>query len=40
MSVQGRLKTRETVANGFEKIPEAFIGMFQGKNTGKAVVMM
>jgi len=40
VSVQGRLKTRETITNGFEKIPEAFIGIFQGKNIGKAVVMI
>ncbi|CAG0883047.1 unnamed protein product [Darwinula stevensoni] len=35
---EGRLKYRETVTTGFEKTPEAFIGMFKGENTGKAVV--
>ncbi|CAG0906881.1 unnamed protein product, partial [Darwinula stevensoni] len=35
---EGRLKYRETVTAGFEKTPEAFIGMLKGENTGKAVV--
>lgn len=36
----GKLKSKETIVNGFEKIPEAFIGLFEGKNTGKMVVKM
>lgn len=28
----------ETVVEGFDKLPEAFIGLFEGKNTGKMVV--
>merc|ERR1711892_322537 len=34
----GKIKTRETVVNGFEKMPQAFIGLFTGDNTGKMVV--
>ncbi|GET32214.1 putative NADP-dependent oxidoreductase YfmJ [Prolixibacter bellariivorans] len=35
---EGKLKNRETVIKGFEKLPEAFIGLFDGVNTGKLVV--
>ncbi|MFV8838764.1 NADP-dependent oxidoreductase [Salinimicrobium soli] len=35
---EGKLKYDETVVEGFEKLPEAFIGLFEGKNTGKMVV--
>jgi NADPH-dependent curcumin reductase CurA len=35
---EGQLKFDETVVEGFDKIPEAFAGLFQGKNTGKMVV--
>lgn len=35
---QGKLKYRETITDGFLKMPEAFIGMLRGDNTGKAVV--
>nr|CAD7577525.1 unnamed protein product [Timema californicum] len=34
----GKLKYRETVTEGFENMPKAFIGMLRGENTGKAVV--
>ena len=34
----GQLKYRETVFDGLEKAPEAFIGLFTGANTGKMVV--
>lgn len=34
----GKLKYSETITNGFENMPEAFIDMFQGHNIGKAVV--
>ena len=34
----GQLKYRETVLDGLEKAPEAFIGLFTGANTGKMVV--
>ena len=35
---EGKLKFRETITNGFENMPQAFIDMLNGKNTGKAVV--
>ena len=34
----GKIKTRETVTNGIENAPEAFISLFSGGNFGKAVV--
>ncbi len=34
----GRMQYRETVFDGLEKAPEAFIGLFTGANTGKMVV--
>ncbi|KAI5652043.1 zinc-binding dehydrogenase domain-containing protein [Phthorimaea operculella] len=34
----GQLKTRETVTEGFDNIFDAFSGMLNGENTGKAVV--
>ena len=35
---QGKLQFEETVTEGFDQIPAAFLGLFQGDNTGKAVV--
>ncbi|MGB7842124.1 MAG: NADP-dependent oxidoreductase [Salinimicrobium sp.] len=35
---EGKLKYDETTMEGFEKLPEAFIGIFEGKNVGKMVV--
>ena len=34
----GEIKIKETVINGFEKTPEAFIGMLNGENFGKMIV--
>lgn len=34
----GSLVYEETVVEGFEKLPEAFIGLFEGRNVGKMVV--
>jgi NADPH-dependent curcumin reductase CurA len=34
----GRLKYRETVAEGIENAPRAFIGLFRGENVGKQLV--
>ena len=36
--MEGKLKYREEVMEGFENIPKAFIAMLEGKNTGKMVV--
>lgn len=35
---EGKLTYQETVIKGFETLPETFIGLFQGKNTGKLLV--
>jgi NADPH-dependent curcumin reductase CurA len=34
----GKLKSRETVVDGLDKAPEAFIGLLKGENFGKLVV--
>lgn len=34
----GRLKTRETIVEGIEHAPEAFLGLLRGDNTGKMLV--
>lgn len=34
----GKLKYRETISNGFDSLPTAFIGMLRGENIGKALV--
>lgn len=36
--VEGKLKVQETVNDGFEVMPQAFIDMLQGKNTGKQII--
>ena len=36
----GKLKPRESVAQGIEAAPEAFLGLLKGKNFGKQVVKM
>ena len=35
---EDKLRYAETVAEGFERLPEAFIGLFEGKNEGKMIV--
>ena len=40
MVADGRLKYRETIAQGIENAPEAFIGMLEGKNLGKQLVKL
>jgi NADPH:quinone reductase len=35
---EGNLKYMETIIHGFDKLPEAFIGLFSGKNEGKMLV--
>lgn len=35
---EGKIKNEETIVEGFENIPDAFIGLFSGKNQGKMVV--
>src|SRR5690554_295997 len=36
--LEGRLIRKETIVEGFTNLPHAFIGLFEGKNTGKMVV--
>ncbi|KAF0306888.1 Prostaglandin reductase 1 [Amphibalanus amphitrite] len=35
---EGKIQVQETVTDGFQNMPQAFIGMLKGENTGKAVV--
>ncbi|MBP7453146.1 MAG: NADP-dependent oxidoreductase [Ottowia sp.] len=37
---QGKLKPRETVAQGIDAAPEAFLGLLKGKNFGKQLVKL
>jgi NADPH-dependent curcumin reductase CurA len=34
----GRIRYREDIVDGLEKVPEAFIGMLEGRNFGKLIV--
>ena len=38
--VSGRLKFRESIAQGLESAPEAFLGLLKGKNLGKQLVKL
>ncbi len=40
MTATGRIKYRETIAEGLEAAPEAFIAMLQGGNIGKQLVRL
>jgi NADPH-dependent curcumin reductase CurA len=40
MVATGQLKYRETIANGLDAAPEAFLGMLKGKNFGKQLVKL
>ncbi len=35
---EGKMIYKETIENGFENLPKALIGLFEGKNTGKMIV--
>jgi NADPH-dependent curcumin reductase CurA len=35
---EGRLTYHETIIEGFEQIPQAFLGLFEGKNEGKMII--
>ena len=37
---QGNIKWKESVVEGLEKAPAAFIGLFEGKNFGKMLVKL
>ena len=34
----GKMKWKETILEGIEKAPEAFMGLFKGENFGKMLV--
>jgi NADPH-dependent curcumin reductase CurA len=36
----GKLKNAETIVEGFESTPAAFIGLFTGDNLGKQLVQV
>ena len=38
--LEGRLKYRETIAQGLESAPEAFLGLLKGRNFGKQLVKL
>jgi NADPH-dependent curcumin reductase CurA len=37
---EGKLKFKETFVKGFDKLPEAFLGLFSGQNQGKMLVQV
>jgi NADPH-dependent curcumin reductase CurA len=37
---QGRVKWQETVENGIDRAPQAFLNLFTGANTGKMLVKL
>jgi NADPH-dependent curcumin reductase CurA len=36
----GAVKAQETIVDGLEKTPDAFLGLFKGENTGKMLVRL
>jgi NADPH-dependent curcumin reductase CurA len=38
--VRGQLRARESIAQGIESAPEAFLGLLKGKNFGKQLVKL
>lgn len=36
--LEGKIKYRETIIEGFENVPKAFLGLFEGTNIGKQIV--
>jgi len=35
---EGKLKYKETIVKGFDKLPAALLGLFEGDNIGKMIV--
>ena len=40
MLANGKLRSEETVHDGLEAMPEAFLGLFSGGNRGKMLVRL
>ena len=38
LMASGKVKSRDTVFEGLEKAPDAFLGLFSGANTGKMLI--
>ena len=38
--LEGKLKYKQTILHGFDKLPEAFLGLFTGANEGKMLVQV
>ncbi|HEU4704847.1 MAG TPA: zinc-binding dehydrogenase, partial [Sphingomicrobium sp.] len=36
----GEVKSRDTIVEGLERMPDAFLGLFEGANTGKMLVRL
>jgi NADPH-dependent curcumin reductase CurA len=36
----GKVQAKETVIEGLEAMPQAFLGLFEGANTGKMLVKL
>jgi len=36
----GTVKSRETIVDGLERTADAFVGLFEGANTGKMLVRL
>jgi NADPH-dependent curcumin reductase CurA len=36
----GKIKWEETIIDGIENAPKAFLGLFRGENTGKMLVRL
>jgi NADPH-dependent curcumin reductase CurA len=40
LMASGKVKSHETVFEGLETMPDAFLGLFTGANTGKMLVKL
>jgi NADPH-dependent curcumin reductase CurA len=40
LMASGAVKSHETVVDGLENMPDAFLGLFTGANTGKMLVRL
>jgi len=37
---EGKLTYSETIVEGFDQVPQAFIDLFEGKNIGKMIIQL